>query len=114
MSTNGKVTLVIRNGTLIDGMGNPATANDAIVIEGNRISSVGPLPGEVKLEDREHVEVVDASGKWVMPGLIDGHCHLSFGNPKMAHPPKWCKSAPGARPVPSSTPSGPRGTPRRC
>ena len=38
MSSNGKVTLVIRNGTLIDGMGNPATANDAIVIEGNRIS----------------------------------------------------------------------------
>ena len=33
------------------------------------------------------MEVVDASGKWVMPGLIDGHCHLSFGNPKMAHPP---------------------------
>lgn len=87
MSSNGKMTLVIRNGTLIDGAGNPATSNDAIVIEGNRISSVGPLPDEVKLEDREHVKVVDATGKWVMPGLIDGHCHLSFGNPKMTHPP---------------------------
>ena len=39
-----KKTLVIRNGTLIDGSGNPAGRNDAIVIEGNRIKSVGALP----------------------------------------------------------------------
>ena len=37
-------TLVIRNGTLIDGSGKPSARNDAIVIEGNRIKSVGALP----------------------------------------------------------------------
>ena len=41
-SANGK-TLVIRNGTLIDGTGDAASQNDAIVIEGNRFSSVGAL-----------------------------------------------------------------------
>ncbi|MDH3602049.1 MAG: amidohydrolase family protein [Candidatus Tectomicrobia bacterium] len=76
-------TLVILNGTLIDGAGNPPTPNEAIVVQGNRIRSIGRLPEEVRLEDREHVNVIDASEQWIMPGLIDGHCHLSFGFPQM-------------------------------
>jgi len=83
MSTNGNKTTVIRNGTLIDGTGNPSTGNDAIVVEGNRITSVGPVPAGLNLEDTDRVRVIDASGKWIMPGLIDGHCHLSFGQPVM-------------------------------
>lgn len=75
--------LVIRHGTLIDGTGRPPTANDALVIAGNRIRSLGPLPPDVRLEDEERVRVIDASGRWIMPGLIDGHCHLSFGFPHM-------------------------------
>src|ERR1700684_4013655 len=74
-------TLVIRNGTLIDGSGKPSTRSDAIVIEGNRIKSVGTLPGDIHIEDRKNVEVVDAAGTWVMPGLIDAHCHMSYGYP---------------------------------
>ena len=76
-----KKTLVIRNGTLIDGSGKPSARNDAIVVEGNRIKSVGALPGDIHLEDRKNVDVVDALGKWIMPGLIDAHCHMSYGYP---------------------------------
>ena len=83
MSANGK-TLVIRNGTLIDGTGEPASQTDAVVIEGNRFSSVGALPPGLNLEDTGKVEIIDAEGKWVMPGLIDGHCHLSFGFPSVS------------------------------
>ena len=83
MSGNGTKNLVIVNGTLIDGSGNLPTSNEAIVIEGNRIKSTGPLPNDVNLEDRDRVQVIDAAGKWIMPGLIDGHCHLSFGMPQM-------------------------------
>ncbi len=74
-------TLVVRNGTLIDGSGRPSLRNDAIVIEGNRIKSVGALPPDVALEDRRSVEVIDAGGQWIMPGLIDAHCHVSYGYP---------------------------------
>lgn len=81
MSDSESKTLVIRNGTLIDGSGAAAAANTAVVIQGNRISSVGELPGEVNLEDTDKVDVIDATGQWIMPGLIDGHCHLSFGMP---------------------------------
>src|SRR6266545_4638857 len=66
---------------LIDGSGRPAARNDAIVIEGNRIKSVGALPGDVELDDRRTVEVIDAGGQWIMPGLIDAHCHVSYGYP---------------------------------
>jgi len=83
MSSNGKKTIVISNGTLIDGNGNVPTRNEAIVIQGNRIKSAGRLLGDIKLEDRDSVEVIDAAGQWIMPGLIDAHTHLSYGNPKV-------------------------------
>ncbi len=74
--------LIIRNGTLIDGAGGPPVTNDAIVIEGNRIKSVGALPPGFRLED-DGVEAIDAAGQWIMPGLIDAHVHLSYGYPKL-------------------------------
>ncbi len=83
MSSNGKQAIVIRNGTLIDSNGGPPVDSDAIVVEGNRITSVGPVPGGMNLEDTDKVRVIDATGQWIMPGLIDGHCHLSFGQPAM-------------------------------
>ena len=82
MSVSAQSTLVIQNGTLIDGSGQAPVANDALVIRGNRISSVGPLPADVRLEDRD-VEVIDATGQWILPGLIDAHVHLSYGYPQI-------------------------------
>ena len=58
-------------------------ANDAIVVEGNRIRSIGRLPEDVRVEGQDTVHVIDATGQWIMPGLIDGHCHLSFGFPQL-------------------------------
>ena len=83
MGTQSKQTIVVSNGTLIDGTGNSPTRNEAIVIQGNRIKSTGRLPGDIKLEDRDNVEVINAAGQWIMPGLIDAHTHLSYGNPKL-------------------------------
>src|SRR5579871_5775387 len=74
-------TIVIRNGTLIDGSGAAARRNDTIVVEGNRIKSIGALPPEIALDDRRNVAVIDAAGQWIMPGLIDAHCHVSYGYP---------------------------------
>jgi imidazolonepropionase-like amidohydrolase len=78
---SGNKTLVIRNGQVIDGSGAPTARNDAIVVAGNRIKSVGALPPDIQLEDRKNVEVIDAAGQWIMPGLIDAHCHVSYGYP---------------------------------
>ena len=83
MSASRTKTTIIRNGTLIDGTGQPAFRNDAVVIQGNRIRSVGAVPPDINVEDRENVETIEANGQWIMPGLIEGHCHLSFGQPAM-------------------------------
>ena len=83
MPANSVKTTIIRNGSLIDGSGRAAVENDAVVIQGDRIRSVGSVPPDVNVEDLENVATIDASGKWIMPGLIDGHCHLSFGQPAM-------------------------------
>jgi imidazolonepropionase-like amidohydrolase len=81
MAATARKTLLIRNGTLIDGSGNAGARNDTIVVEGNRIKSVGALPDDIHPEDRRNVEVIDAAGQWIMPGLIDAHCHVSYGYP---------------------------------
>jgi len=45
----------------------------SILIEGGKIVDVGP---DVKVP--EGAEVIDASGKVVMPGLVEAHCHIGI------------------------------------
>jgi len=70
-------TLAIRAGNLID----PATgvvAKDAIIlVKEKRIIEVGP-----RVAIPEGAEVVDLSGEWVMPGVMDVHTHITWGVPK--------------------------------
>jgi len=79
MAGADRKTLVIRNSTLIDGLGRPPVESDCLMIEGTRIRSVGPLPAGIELRDSKSVRVIDAAGQWIMPGLIDAHVHLSYG-----------------------------------
>ncbi len=67
--------LVITGGTLIDGLGGAPLENAIIVIEGNRISAVG-AEGAIAVPDG--AEMVDASGKFILPGLVDGKSNWSF------------------------------------
>lgn len=50
--------------------------NGVIIVEGNRIAAVG-ASGSVDVPDR--ATTVDASGKTIIPGIIDGHAHISQG-----------------------------------
>src|SRR5215510_12019229 len=72
--------LVIRNAMVVDGNGTPASGPKDIVIEGNTISEVVPLdPVAVKADKAKRpagdVEI-DATGKYVLPGLINAHGHV--------------------------------------
>lgn len=62
---NGKVN------TITQGIFDPGT----IIVENDKISAVGqgiPVP--------EGATIIDASGMWVTPGLIDAHCHVGLFN----------------------------------
>src|SRR5438105_1384727 len=72
--------LVIHNATVVDGNGTPAHGPFDIVIEGNRIKEVIPLDAVSRREDRTAGApgdaVIDATGKYVLPGLINAHGHV--------------------------------------
>lgn len=55
----------------------PFAIGDTILIEGERIAAVGPAPaGAVEGAD----VVIDAGGMTAIPGLIDSHVHVTFGD----------------------------------
>jgi imidazolonepropionase-like amidohydrolase len=66
-------TVVILGGTLIDATGRPPIENAVIVIEGERIKAVG-RQGDVAYP--KDSRIINMKGKTLLPGLIDGHCHL--------------------------------------
>jgi imidazolonepropionase-like amidohydrolase len=66
----------LTHATLFDGTGSAPQAGRTILVQGKRILSVfadgtTPLPEGAKVED--------LSGKWVIPGIIDAHVHLTGG-----------------------------------
>ena len=60
--------LLIKNGTVIDGSGLPRYRADVAVRHG-RVTSIGRIREAAR-------EVIDADGRVVTPGFIDGHTHM--------------------------------------
>lgn len=61
-------SLVIKNGIIVDGTGNPWFRGD-IGISGDKIVKIG------RISEKKGTTVIDASGKIVTPGFIDIHSH---------------------------------------
>ena len=64
---------VLTHATLIDGTGAPAQRDVTIVIENGRIRDIGP---SAAVAAPANAAVVDLSGKFVVPGIINGHGHV--------------------------------------
>jgi imidazolonepropionase-like amidohydrolase len=65
---------VIKGGRLVDGNGGKPLENAIVIIEGNKIKAVGkdiPIP--------DGSQCINATGKTVMPGMIDSHLHIEGG-----------------------------------
>ncbi len=75
------MTIAIKNATLFDGSGGAAYGPVTVVVEDNVVDRLGPSN---QIELGENVDVVDAGGKFLMPGLIDCHIHITgSGDPDM-------------------------------
>ena len=75
MSTSyAQQMLVVRGGSLIDGNGGVPLENATIIMmEGERIREIRATdPGRVPPD----AEIIDASGKFIIPGLQDFHVHF--------------------------------------
>ncbi|MFC1558950.1 hypothetical protein ACFL40_06330, partial [candidate division KSB1 bacterium] len=64
--------LVFKRVTIINCTGAPAQANMTVVIKGNHIYTLGKAD-KVKVD--KNAQVVDATGKYLIPGLWDMHVH---------------------------------------
>jgi hypothetical protein len=86
--------LVIRNAMIVDGNGTPASGPKDIVIERNTITEVVPLDPVALREGRARrpagdVEI-DATGKYVLPGLINAHGHVQDDRGGIPQPVDYC------------------------
>jgi N-acyl-D-aspartate/D-glutamate deacylase len=60
--------LIVRNGRIVDGSGDPSFKGDVAVKDG-KVAAVGVVDGEAR-------EILDAGGRVVAPGFIDPHTHF--------------------------------------
>ena len=75
--------LEIAGATVIDGSGRAPLHDATLRVADGRVAAVwarSERPHDAQAAD----EVVDARGKTVIPGLIDAHCHISYGEGKSA------------------------------
>jgi imidazolonepropionase-like amidohydrolase len=66
-------TLAIRDVTVIDGTGAPATPHQTIVIRGERIAGMGRA---AQIQVPADAVITNGAGKYAIPGLWDMHVHL--------------------------------------
>jgi len=80
----------ITGGTVIDGYGGPPMRDAVIVVDGERIKTVGP---RAQVTIPPGAQIISAEGMSVMPGLWDMHVHLMLaGHSDYDH---WDKTYPG-------------------
>jgi imidazolonepropionase-like amidohydrolase len=73
--------VLIRGGELIDGTGSAMRKQTSVLVTEDEILALGPQAEEQARAHEGSLTEIDAAGKTVMPGLIDAHTHLTFGEP---------------------------------
>jgi len=64
--------ILYKNATIIDGISNEPLNNSDILIEGERIMAIG----SIDTKEIADSEIIDASNKFIIPGLINTHVHM--------------------------------------
>jgi imidazolonepropionase-like amidohydrolase len=70
--------LLVENGNVIDGTGSAAAPGTSVLVRGSRILAVGQ-DLDIQVPRGADLTRIDAKDKTVMPGLIDAHCHMTYG-----------------------------------
>lgn len=73
--TVDRPVVALTNVRIIDGTGRPPLENQTIIIAGTAIQNVGPAASVTIPRD---AEVLDLSGRTIIPGIVGMHEHLYF------------------------------------
>lgn len=74
---------LISNVAVVDGTRSEPSSPASVLIEAGHIKALGPeaeLRAMVPRESVGSLKVTDARGRYLMPGLIDAHCHMTYGD----------------------------------
>ena len=72
-------SILIENCSVIDGKGNSPQRGMDVAIVGNRITDVRSAQSGNGTPPDPNATRIDGRGKTVLPGLIDAHCHMTYG-----------------------------------
>ena len=72
--------LVVEGGTLIDGTGRGGVKDAVVVMEGARIKEIG---AKGRTTYPAGARIINAEGKTILPGFIDGHIHFTAWMPQL-------------------------------
>ncbi|QOX64894.1 amidohydrolase [Anoxybacterium hadale] len=72
------MNLLIKNGRILT-MAGKVYESGCILIRNDKVAEIGE---SISIASNEQIETIDASGCWVMPGLIDAHCHIGITEEK--------------------------------
>ena len=64
--------LLIKNGKVLT-MAGITYEKGCILVEDGKIKEIGE-----SIVETENMEIIDAKGGWVMPGIIEAHCHIGI------------------------------------
>ncbi|MGB1224371.1 MAG: N-acyl-D-amino-acid deacylase family protein [Mycobacterium sp.] len=82
MDTDARYDTIVRNGRWFDGTGAPSAVRNLGIRAGHVVSITTEA-----LDETDCPQVIDASGKWVLPGMLDIHTHYDvevLGGPALS------------------------------
>ncbi len=56
----------------------PVIENAFLAVENGKILSYGPMEDILGIDDWRNLEIIDASGKYILPAFCDSHTHIVF------------------------------------
>ena len=68
-----KDRIALVGGTVISGAGDAALPDAVVIIRNGQIETVA---ARADIEIPKSAEIIDVSGRWIIPGFIDGHAHV--------------------------------------
>ena len=72
------MSIFIKNVMVFDGLGNTPMGSATVIVEGDKINKVGPSDEiEVPDEPNSCTHVIDGEGRFLMPGMVDCHVHIT-------------------------------------
>jgi imidazolonepropionase-like amidohydrolase len=76
--------MLLKDGDLLDGRSDELRRGQSVLVRDDVVHEVGSSADELRsrVPRDERLVELDARGKTLMPGLIDAHCHMTYGESK--------------------------------